>query len=150
VRAGVWQHIAVSFDHGTAVVHRDGVPIATKHGLRVPEPWTGMRLGTSAPGSQIQGDLAELRASHDPQDETRVENLAELVAVAQEFDETRASTGEVASLEDFLEQVSLVADADEIPDSTHRSLPFTMCPRRPAGARPPASGAAARSDRRDS
>src|SRR6476620_3069661 len=62
------------------------------------------------------GYLAELRASHDPQDETRVENLAELVAVAQEFDETRAETGEVASLEDFLEQVSLVADADEIPD----------------------------------
>ncbi|HEV7148443.1 MAG TPA: 3'-5' exonuclease, partial [Pedococcus sp.] len=63
------------------------------------------------------GYLAELRASHDPQDETRIENLAELVAVAQEFDETRAATGEVASLEDFLEQVSLVADADEIPDS---------------------------------
>ncbi|MDR6862470.1 DNA helicase PcrA [Phycicoccus sp. 3266] len=63
------------------------------------------------------GYLAELRASHDPQDETRIENLAELVAVAQEFDETRAETGEVASLEDFLEQVSLVADADEIPDN---------------------------------
>jgi DNA helicase-2/ATP-dependent DNA helicase PcrA len=63
------------------------------------------------------GYLNELRASHDPQDETRVENLAELVAVAQEFDETRAETGEVASLEDFLEQVSLVADADEIPDN---------------------------------
>jgi DNA helicase II / ATP-dependent DNA helicase PcrA len=63
------------------------------------------------------GYLKELRASHDPQDETRVENLAELVAVAQEFDETRAETGEVASLEDFLEQVSLVADADEIPDN---------------------------------
>jgi DNA helicase-2/ATP-dependent DNA helicase PcrA len=63
------------------------------------------------------GYLAELRASHDPQDETRIENLAELVAVAQEFDETRAETGEVISLEDFLEQVSLVADADEIPDN---------------------------------
>ena len=63
------------------------------------------------------GYLAELRASHDPQDETRVENLAELVAVGQEFDEQRAETGEVASLEDFLEQVSLVADADEIPDN---------------------------------
>jgi DNA helicase II / ATP-dependent DNA helicase PcrA len=63
------------------------------------------------------GYLKELRASHDPQDETRIENLAELVAVAQEFDESRASTGEVASLEDFLEQVSLVADADEIPDN---------------------------------
>ena len=63
------------------------------------------------------GYLAELRASHDPQDETRVENLAELVAVAREFDEARRETGEVISLEDFLEQVSLVADADEIPDT---------------------------------
>jgi DNA helicase-2/ATP-dependent DNA helicase PcrA len=63
------------------------------------------------------GYLAELRASHDPQDETRIENLAELVAVAREFDEGRAQTGEVASLEDFLEQVSLVADADEIPEA---------------------------------
>ena len=63
------------------------------------------------------GYLRELRASPDPQDETRVENLAELVAVAQEFDEGRAETGEPTSLEDFLEQVSLVADADEIPDA---------------------------------
>ena len=62
------------------------------------------------------GYLKELRASADPQDETRVENLAELVEVAREFDEARAETGEVASLEDFLEQVSLVADADQIPD----------------------------------
>ena len=63
------------------------------------------------------GYLTELRASHDPQDETRVENLAELVAVAREFDEERRETGEVISLEDFLERVSLVADADEIPDT---------------------------------
>jgi DNA helicase-2/ATP-dependent DNA helicase PcrA len=73
------------------------------------------------------GYLAELRASHDPQDETRVENLAELVAVAQEFDERRALEGPVSgaepedvgpagALEEFLEQVSLVADADEVPD----------------------------------
>ena len=61
--------------------------------------------------------LVELRESHDPQDETRVENLAELVAVAREFDDARRETGEVISLEDFLEQVSLVADADEIPDT---------------------------------
>ena len=53
--------------------------------------------------------------AHDPQDETRIENLAELVEVAQEFDEERIETGEVISLEDFLERVSLVADADDIP-----------------------------------
>ena len=60
------------------------------------------------------GYLAELRASQDPQDETRVENLAELVAVGREFDESEPS----GSLEAFLERVSLVADADEIPDGS--------------------------------
>ncbi|GGK65028.1 DNA helicase PcrA [Ornithinimicrobium pekingense] len=58
------------------------------------------------------GYLAELRASTDPQDETRVENLQELVTVAREFDDNYPEGG----LVDFLEQVSLVADADEIPE----------------------------------
>ncbi|KYH45280.1 DNA helicase PcrA [Branchiibius sp. NY16-3462-2] len=57
------------------------------------------------------GYLAELRKSPDPQDESRIENLAELVAVAGEFDSNYPG----APLEDFLEQVSLVADTDEIP-----------------------------------
>jgi DNA helicase II / ATP-dependent DNA helicase PcrA len=60
------------------------------------------------------GYLADLRASQDPQDETRVENLAELVSVGREFDESEPD----GSLEDFLERVSLVADADEIPDGS--------------------------------
>ncbi len=59
------------------------------------------------------GYLAELQASLDAQDEGRVENLQELVAVAREFEE-RVPDGTVA---DFLEQVALVADADEIPDA---------------------------------
>ena len=58
------------------------------------------------------GYLAELQASTDPQDETRVENLAELESVAQEF----ATENPEGSLADFLERVSLVADSDEIPD----------------------------------
>ena len=66
------------------------------------------------------GYLAELRASADPQDENRVENLAELVEVAREFDEERVETGEEISLEDFLERVSLVADADSIPNGDDR------------------------------
>jgi DNA helicase-2/ATP-dependent DNA helicase PcrA len=57
------------------------------------------------------GYLAELAASSDPQDESRVENLAELVGVAREFNE-RFPDGGVA---EFLEQVSLVADADTVP-----------------------------------
>jgi len=58
------------------------------------------------------GYLAELRDSGDPQDESRVENLAELVAVAQEFERLAPEGG----LGDFLEQISLVADSDEVPD----------------------------------
>ncbi len=58
------------------------------------------------------GYLAELQASTDPQDETRVENLAELESVAQEF----TTANPEGTLADFLERVSLVADSDEIPD----------------------------------
>ena len=58
------------------------------------------------------GLLAELTASTDPQDESRVENLEELLAVAREFSE--ANPG--GQLADFLEQVALVADSDQIPD----------------------------------
>ena len=62
------------------------------------------------------GLLEELRASHDPQDEVRVENLEELVAVIEEFEERIISDGETPTLGGFLEEVSLVADADEIPE----------------------------------
>ncbi|MGV8977027.1 MAG: DNA helicase PcrA [Cellulomonas sp.] len=57
------------------------------------------------------GYLAELRASEDPQDQSRVENLAELHAVASEF----AQSEPEGDLADFLERVSLVADSDQIP-----------------------------------
>ncbi|MFD3550274.1 ATP-dependent DNA helicase [Streptomyces sp. NPDC058655] len=99
------------------------------------------------------GYLAELQASTDPQDETRIENLQELAAVALEFEQAReaaaaeaataAAEGEAAAdaegtataaataaeaeaaaaaaagpgtLAQFLEQVALVADSDQIPD----------------------------------
>jgi DNA helicase-2/ATP-dependent DNA helicase PcrA len=57
------------------------------------------------------GYLAELQASTDPQDEGRVDNLNELISVAAEFE--AASPG--GTVTEFLEQVSLVADADQIP-----------------------------------
>ncbi|MFF7728399.1 DNA helicase PcrA [Streptomyces sp. NPDC008001] len=61
------------------------------------------------------GYLAELQASTDPQDETRVENLQELAAVALEFEQEREE-GEPGTLAEFLEKVALVADSDQIPD----------------------------------
>ncbi|HYO86567.1 MAG TPA: DNA helicase PcrA [Dermatophilaceae bacterium] len=68
------------------------------------------------------GYLRDLQSSQDPQDETRIDNLAELVGVAREFDEEQAVEGAVAdrsaaALDAFLERVSLVADADDIPDT---------------------------------
>jgi len=68
------------------------------------------------------GYLAELQASTDLQDASRIENLNELVSVAREFDAQRPD----GTLTDFLEQVSLVADADEIPDGEQHGGMVTM------------------------
>lgn len=85
------------------------------------------------------GYLAELQASTDPQDETRIENLQELAAVALEFEQERAQAAGTdataadepapdapapdapaaatpGTLAEFLERVALVADSDQIPD----------------------------------
>ncbi|MEZ2122468.1 UvrD-helicase domain-containing protein [Corynebacterium sp. CCM 9203] len=79
------------------------------------------------------GYIAELEKSSDPQDATRLDNLKELTAVAREFSsdaamriayaemdggsyETETGEPEPGSLQAFLERVSLVADADQIPD----------------------------------
>ncbi|MCX4972004.1 MULTISPECIES: DNA helicase PcrA [unclassified Streptomyces] len=62
------------------------------------------------------GYLAELQASTDPQDETRIENLQELAAVALEFEQETGETETPAGLAPFLERVALVADSDQIPD----------------------------------
>jgi DNA helicase-2/ATP-dependent DNA helicase PcrA len=77
------------------------------------------------------GYRAELESSTDPQELARLDNLNELVSVAHEFgtdqanaaaldespqtpeDEDVPDTGALAA---FLERVSLVADADEIPE----------------------------------
>ena len=82
------------------------------------------------------GYRAELETSEDPQDASRVENLTELVTVAREFtqlagtapgaedadpedteDLDDAGLPEDGSLAAVLERVSLVADADQIPDA---------------------------------
>ena len=88
------------------------------------------------------GYRAELEASNDPQDAARLDNLNELVGVGREFSSEAAlqasareqgfglepgsgaeedadldeGLAEPGSLAAFLERVSLVADADQIPD----------------------------------
>ena len=72
------------------------------------------------------GLLAELINSADPQDEGRVENLQELVSVATEYEESEVDDGEEITLSGFLEDVSLVADSDQIPDGDDHGGVVTM------------------------
>lgn len=60
------------------------------------------------------GLVATLRNSRDPQDETRAENVEELLAQTKDFDRENPGAG----LVDFLTQVSLVAAADELDDAS--------------------------------
>jgi DNA helicase-2/ATP-dependent DNA helicase PcrA len=85
-------------------------------------------LAESAPPEEVleavlqrSGLLTELEESLDPQDQGRVENLQELVSVAREYTERVEAQAEeddpqAATLAGFLEQVALVADADQLPD----------------------------------
>ena len=72
------------------------------------------------------GLLTELQNSEDPQDEGRIENLEELVSVAAEYEVSEVEEGEEISLAGFLEQVSLVADSDQIPDGEDHGGVVTM------------------------
>jgi ATP-dependent DNA helicase pcrA len=91
------------------------------------------------------GYLAELQNSTDPQDETRLENLEELVNVAAEFAATasaidlaqEAAEGDDstlaagmpepdASLPAFLERIALVADSDQLPGGEEEHAVVTL------------------------
>jgi Superfamily I DNA and RNA helicases len=60
------------------------------------------------------GFLEALRATRDPQDEARIENVEELVSVTKEFTRNNPDAG----LLEFLTEVALVAAADEIEDAS--------------------------------
>ena len=68
------------------------------------------------------GYLDALRRSKDPQDEARVENLDELVAVTREF----ARNNPDGTVLDFLTEVALVSDADDLDDATGSVSLMTM------------------------
>lgn len=63
-----------------------------------------------------------LRASRDPQDEARLENLDELVAVARDF----ARNNPEGTIIDFLTEVALVSDADDLSDESGSVSLMTM------------------------
>ena len=65
---------------------------------------------------QRSGYVAELEAEHTVEAEGRIENLAELVGAARDFE----------SIDEFLEQISLVADTDEIDDDDSSVMLMTL------------------------
>jgi DNA helicase-2/ATP-dependent DNA helicase PcrA len=62
------------------------------------------------------GYVADLQAEHTIEAEGRLENLAELIGVAREFEDVN----------EFLEQVSLVADTDELPEGADETSVVLM------------------------
>ncbi len=60
------------------------------------------------------GFIEALRASRDPQDEARAENVEELLSVTKEFQRNNPD----GTLLDFLTEVSLVAAADDLDDTS--------------------------------
>lgn len=106
-----------------------------EHRLMVEQGATAEQVLTSI--LEHSGYVAELTDSKDPQDETRLENLVELVRVAGDFVaaahtiDVSVTEGDVSddgaslaagapepddSLAAFLERIALVADSDQIPD----------------------------------
>jgi DNA helicase-2/ATP-dependent DNA helicase PcrA len=68
------------------------------------------------------GYMDALRASRDPQDEARLENLDELISVTKEF----ARNNPEGTVIDFLAEVALVSDADDLDDASGSVSLMTM------------------------
>jgi DNA helicase-2/ATP-dependent DNA helicase PcrA len=108
-----------------AIVHLDAV-LAEASALMLPAS------GELAPASAVADGLAlllnksgfmdALRASRDPQDEARLENLDEFVSVAKEF----ARNNPEGTIIDFLAEVALVSDADDLEDASGSVSLMTM------------------------
>jgi len=101
----------------TAIGHLDQV-LAEASALMLPAsgelaPPTAVADGLALLLSK-SGYLDALRASRDPQDDARLENLDELVAVAKEF----ARNNPEGTVIDFLAEVALVSDADDLEDAS--------------------------------
>ncbi len=59
------------------------------------------------------GYQEELELGRSAQDQSRLDNLQELLSVAEDFAEKAARNGEEATLESFLSEVALVSDIDD-------------------------------------
>ena len=74
----------------------------------------------------VTGYRAELESERSVEAEGRLENLAELVGYAREFEDEAAAEGRPAGVTDFLETVSLVADSDQIDADASQVVLMTL------------------------
>ena len=100
-----------------AIAHLDAV-LAEATAIMIPPsgevpPPTAVAEGLTLLLSK-SGYMDALRASRDPQDEARLENLDELIAVTREF----ARNNPEGTVADFLTEVALVSDADDLDDAS--------------------------------
>ncbi len=72
------------------------------------------------------GYAAELEAAGTVEASGRLENLAELVGVAKEYEQSATDAGEEVSVAAFLERVSLVADSDDLTDDESAVVLMTL------------------------
>lgn len=147
--------VAERISFGEALRHVDEMPGLTTRTVTLLKAFATLMdnhekmVENSVPADQIlesildkSGYLGALQASPDPQDQTRLENLVELINVAGEFvasaqaidieglvsleeEDAAAAAGSPLigapepddSLSAFLERIALVADSDQIPDA---------------------------------
>jgi DNA helicase-2/ATP-dependent DNA helicase PcrA len=116
-----------------ALARPGDVPGLAARSARAIEAFNGLMAALRAMADGPAGDLAEavldksglvaeLQGSADLQDEGRIENLNEMVSVAREFDARQPG----GTLADFLEQVALVADADQVPEGADHGGMVTL------------------------
>jgi DNA helicase-2/ATP-dependent DNA helicase PcrA len=91
-----------------------------------------LRALDASPSAMLEAVLARTRYASELQGEGsveaqgRLENLAELVGGARDFEEAAAAEGRDSGVAAFLETVSLVADADQLPDDASNVVLMTL------------------------
>ena len=68
------------------------------------------------------GDMLEKEAEHDPQGESRKENVGEFLSVAKDYMDSNPE----GNLQDFLENVALVSDVDDFESSDSKVTLMTL------------------------
>ncbi len=109
---------------------RDGLGSAKKRLAAVRQLLNGLaaKVGAVTPSQMLAevlettGFVSALQTDDTAESEARIENLRELVTSIQDYEVETAAAGEEASLEGYLERVTLVSDVDGMKDAPRVTL----------------------------